>query len=528
MNFVLLPAHQDETVLGYMMRACKASGFQSLKLAAQYFFNLTAIQPPLFLPSNLNLFSERCKNVLGNSSNIIARHTVAPALIPFLSQTARTELLAHIKGAHGSKNPFMYLGFSNASTKPKLHQLFCLECIAEDLDQVGFPYWKRYHQFPLLSICPKHGTPLTSGCNECKYSQPNARYIKLPKFKCWCGKAIKPTYPTLTTARAFNAAWRISCTVTELLHSPLHLGVTPELVGFSYRLALIASGLTRGSAVAVSTLEERFRAHFTDEFLLSCGSSLTGQRTWLAASLSLRRAPASVIRNALLIDFFFGSLDTFKKELVVASRELHAVPSDRKIRRKNILQCGSDTETERRRSQHRNRLTKFLQVSPYASRTEFQIAFGASALWLREHDAAWYNEALPPKAKTCGRPREYRAAYLEKMDISLFEHVRKRYQTSRNEENRPSRTTLRSLLIGHSRANEFQRLKKYLPRTSSLVRKLVESTNEYKQRLAVWLATHPKAAPPDVDPITYARQASGIGVQKIALLLNSRSKGLVE
>jgi hypothetical protein len=528
MNFVLLPAHQNETVLGYTMRTCKASGFQSLKLAAQHFFNLTAIQPPLFLPSNLDIFSERCKNVLGNASNIVACHTVAPALIPFLSQVAREELLAHLKGTAGSKNPFMYLGFSNASTKPKLHQLFCLDCATEDIHQVGWPYWKRYHQFPLLSICAKHGTPLTAGCNQCKYSQPNARYIKQPKLRCWCGKATQPAYPAFTNEHALSAAQRVGRIVDELLRSPLDFSVTPELVDLAYRQALVASGRTRGTAVAISSLKEQFRAHFTDEFLLSCGSPLTGQRTWLATSLSLRKIPASVIRNALLIDFLFGSLDAFTGELSVARGTLNNPLDDGEIRRTNTCSVERCAEMERRRDRCRGRLKKFLWLSPNTSRTEFQTAFGASARWLREHDAVWYDEVLPRRPKRCGRSKDYRATYLGNMDKSLVVHLKRRFQMLCNEEIRPRRITLRSLLIGHPRANEFQRFKDHLPRTSSLISEVVESKAKYKQRLAVWLATHPAVAPLGVEPIVYARQATGLAVREIALLLNSHPESFVK
>lgn len=507
------------------MRVCKASGYRSLKFAAQHFFALTAIQPPLLLPSNLDLFSERCELVLGDSGNIISRNTIAPALLPFLSESARQSLITHLKGTGNTKNPFMYLGFANASTKSGLRQFFCLRCVEEDLDVVGWPYWRRYHQFPLMSLCPRHRIPLTAGCNECKFSEPTARYIKQPRLQCWCGKPNAPFYPKLQSKRALQAASRVTSVLHELLEFPLDLSFTREIIGLTYRKALAETDMQRGSHLAVSALEGHFESHFTDEFLLSCGSSVSGDRSWLANTLALREVPSSVIRNALLIDFFFGGVGTFKEALAQLGPDEARSYSSEGVKRKSKANPLSNTKADSERRQlYRQTLSDFLIATPETSRTVFQNAHGAKASWLRNHDSGWYNKTLPPRPKVGGRSKDERARYFSAMDESLAEHVKSRVRNFNNEEMRPRRMTQRSLLKGHSRANEFDKLKEHLPKTLSCLSETIESAVEYKHRLALWISTHPSGVPAEIDPIKYASQSTGLSIQKITDLLNTSTK----
>jgi hypothetical protein len=231
-----------------------------------------------------------------------------------------------------------------------------------------------------------------------------------------------------------------------------------------------------------------------------------------------------VVRNALLIDFLFGTLSHFKKQLSEYSGASGGATSCQ-VELPPRANAEDTLRLAERRAKFRATLLKFKKESPAGTRTDFQLQFGAAALWLRENDNQWYADVLPPIAHsneaTIKRAIEYRV----ELDNSMLKHVKQRLQSLSADNLRPRRLTASLLLSGHSWSNEYGRMKDDLPKTSLLLKKNVETAQDYKRRLALWLAVHPNVAPEGLDSLEYARISTGLPLYEITRLLRLTKRG---
>jgi hypothetical protein len=145
----------DELLLGYFGRFGFVNGYLDYLTAKKTIKNIFVnhfhkeYQYPLALQLAhiLNIEPEK----------IVANHT----LVPIMRRIDHQNIPSHNVGV------LKALEYSLA----KLNVCFCENCISEDLNFIGYTYWRRSHQIHGIDFCSKHGTPLMMATDE------NAHYL---------------------------------------------------------------------------------------------------------------------------------------------------------------------------------------------------------------------------------------------------------------------------------------------------------------------------------------------------------------
>lgn len=65
---------------------------------------------------------------------------------------------------------------------------FCVDCVRQDIDEIGMAYWRRSHQVAGVWFCPSHGTGLVAECQNCG---TELLFNQLPDTTC---RACKSEY----------------------------------------------------------------------------------------------------------------------------------------------------------------------------------------------------------------------------------------------------------------------------------------------------------------------------------------------
>lgn len=85
-------------------------------------------------------------------------NTIYPFFIPFLSEKEQEEVLKYFRRNNPKKlSKSLQL---ELITKGKKYIRVCKECIREDFDVYGEPYYRRQHEIELNKMCSKHKIPL--------------------------------------------------------------------------------------------------------------------------------------------------------------------------------------------------------------------------------------------------------------------------------------------------------------------------------------------------------------------------------
>jgi hypothetical protein len=140
-----LPPFPDEFVPGYCGRITLFNGPRK---------NQNWQKPNFIHFEGESLTKEKFLKILSNEVGIpydviIRQHTLAPALCAF-SKSATTKQFGDGPRQFGRR----VFGAVSASRR------FCCECTKEDLAFWKVSYWRRIHQLPGVSHCPKHQVPL--------------------------------------------------------------------------------------------------------------------------------------------------------------------------------------------------------------------------------------------------------------------------------------------------------------------------------------------------------------------------------
>lgn len=89
------------------------------------------------------------------SETALQRYVRAHTLLPFL----RAVTNHHADLYHGDPADFATIR-RNAMCLAQSGAVFCKDCVREDIESLGYSYWRVSHQLPGLINCAKHGSPL--------------------------------------------------------------------------------------------------------------------------------------------------------------------------------------------------------------------------------------------------------------------------------------------------------------------------------------------------------------------------------
>ncbi|WBY03589.1 TniQ family protein [Ramlibacter tataouinensis] len=503
------PIEGNEPIDGYLWRGVVHSSRSRMKGLVQHVVGRQAIQPPWIVPCNLEQICERLAPVFGSAQQLFDGHTLLPAHLPFVAEHARATLLDHVFKGERSPGIAAVAGLTGRAITSKPRMALCPICVREDL-LAGFPIWRRQHQLAGFGVCPFHDVELVAGCGRCHYSQPGSRQPQLPERNCWCGQPHQRAYPPQAPAHRKLLA-RLARSADALLAGAL-ANRTPTEIGAYYHLCAQESGFADGTRVKSPALVEQLRRAYPQEVLSRLNAALDKGQNWAAVCLGKKVAPNVLGRNLLLFDFF-GQRIPAQSEFERARLHAQELAAHQAARRPQVSPASPD-----RRQRNRAVLEAFRRAHPQATRAAAIKAHPGAVLWVREHDAPWYEQAFPSARRGGDRLGDQgRQRYWAEWDERTAAHCRQRQADLLAGKGQPKQITKSVLLKGCARANELAGdLLANLPLTRAALAAGVESRPEFQRRFALWILRQPD--PLGLDRVGLAARKTGLRIDEVDAL----------
>ncbi|HAR84951.1 MAG TPA: hypothetical protein DCR69_04410 [Clostridium sp.] len=249
-------------------------------------------------------FDYLCSNLPSNfiSENFFYNNTIYPLFIPFITTKKQENALTYFNGDYPDKiNKCLRI---SDITKAKTYIRVCKECIKEDFNIYGEPYYRRQHEIELNRICYKHKIPLYE-YTIFPYKVPRRYddyYTILSNLK-------EISIPQEFKERFLNIAEDINAIFTSNLDN-WNIEITKDKM---------FNKLSEKGYVTVNgtTLQQKFsqdlKKYHTDEFLNYIGYNFNVNEndSWVRHTTTRKKPVGNPLKFILVIRFLFGSFKEF-------------------------------------------------------------------------------------------------------------------------------------------------------------------------------------------------------------------------
>ncbi|MDR7867738.1 MAG: TnsD family Tn7-like transposition protein [Sporomusaceae bacterium] len=335
---------------------------------------------PLILPSNLEQF---CGKLPAGSTidpeYIIKSHSILRIFSPFVIQS-RMNL---IENAMKSKR-YVLVNTIVDGEKGYMseHLKFCSQCIKQDDNTFGEPYWHIIHQLRGVWYCHIHGTPLLNSTINVIHRTVNRIEALSDKVEQSQEQIIHRTkFIQPLTAIVHNFNWLLS-------NQEGYLG--REVINKRYRILLKEAGLlTKYDYLATDKCCLRLQETFPEYFLKECGF-LRDPRYWIYSTINPCKPVSQPLRHIALLVALGSSIEQFVDGFCIEDSNEKPERPLFKCRRLN-----SDSLKEKR-DDYRRRLICLIRLFPEASREQLVRVCQYWYRWLRINDTDWFNSNMPP------------------------------------------------------------------------------------------------------------------------------------
>lgn len=301
------PLLPDELFYSWLGRFSLLNALGSSKECIDQILGSRTIIPIIDLPTNLLSVQSRLDDWLPFQTldQLIDLGTLLPYHRPFLDDLrheAVREILVH-GGGQGMKSLMGRIA-NRFGANPSLR--YCARCVAESVARYGCPYWLRQHQLPGVTCCARHGVQLHSRATL---------QLRTDRHQFLIAPCRSLDFPQVC---ASDSQLRFASLSQKLLLSSLP-PLDPQLRATVYRHAVHDIGLGNhlgridyeGLAEAVRTWFSDFRGFVHRERLLAPTSK---PLAWVKDLIERPHRAIHPICHLLLIDFLFGSIDSFSKK----------------------------------------------------------------------------------------------------------------------------------------------------------------------------------------------------------------------
>ncbi len=235
------------------------------------------------------------------SQKFLHYNTIYPLFKPFLSTEKQEKALKYFKGNYPSKiNSCLQIG---EITKGRSYIRVCKECIKEDLNIYGEPYYRRQHEIELNRVCNKHLIPLYEYNifpyrisrrydNFCTVLSNSKEIIIPEKFK----KNFLNISEDINTIFILNLDnWSIENT---------NIKIATRLAELGFKLL--------NSMKSQREFAKVFKSYYTEEFLDYIGYNFDVNKdgSWIR-QITRQKPVADPLKYILLIRFLFGNFEKF-------------------------------------------------------------------------------------------------------------------------------------------------------------------------------------------------------------------------
>lgn len=310
---------------------------------------------------------------------------------------------------------------------------FCLECITDDWQKLGFPIYHLEHQLPAVGYCWIHEAPLYIGCAICGRRFLRAKAINMPGD---CPHHHRDHY-----IPAFNDLPRSSEPLLWLARASAHM-VRSGIEAESGLDALFAAAYERVPSTKYvgscncsdlsALVERRFGTHVLQWLNSSVGVNATTGSRWPQYILNRRKAEtknAPSLRLLIILGALFEDVPEFEENV---PRLLSIpIPEAKRMRGREV---GFD-DAKRGRQKHPGKLKRH-QVEASVKKFGINLRLASKALGVpltRYRSAIIYYEIAVPRVGRAFQwigERRYQAALKAARAGVRKEDITKRYNLS--------------------------------------------------------------------------------------------------
>lgn len=267
--------YEDELLISVLARYALREG-SSARDTMRSMFGPGQTTAVVDLPAGL---ATLCRNLGGSDAGLSPesvrdQHTLWPFYRPFLVEPHRSEVLSDMHG-HSGLAIHARCGILAARIPTPAYFRFCPACRADDVGQVGEPYWHRMHQLPGILLCPKHEIPLWDSALPRLLRTHRQRPVLLEETTEGVPIAVNPK----TMGHHRDLARHVTA-----LFSPIAQQFTPTTLQARYVALLVARDMAAHTGrVRQQDFRAAFYGYFGTEFLASlwCTVPSTDDQ-WLA------------------------------------------------------------------------------------------------------------------------------------------------------------------------------------------------------------------------------------------------------
>jgi hypothetical protein len=159
----------EETVYSVFCRIQARSGLHDKMIIGAFTDHINKAPVLAAIPGYLNRIASNVPNghPWQDPGQIISHHTALPYFLYFDAPKVR-KIWYEKAVTLNSRLLGLSLGFTMHQGQASCYQpRFCAKCAANQIESLGFSFFRRDHQLPSVYVCPDHGTVLSNGCRIC-------------------------------------------------------------------------------------------------------------------------------------------------------------------------------------------------------------------------------------------------------------------------------------------------------------------------------------------------------------------------
>jgi len=254
----------------------------------------------LYLPDGIERIAEQIPTSANlTAERFIADTTIFPLLKPFLAQDRAARLFSDMK--YGNPNIYNGVGFSHFLSSGQQRMRYCEQCVRDDADKYGEPYWHRLHQFPGVFACAAHGIALTESAVNISTVMNEYRPLKSAMDGLQVGFDSGMT--EMLAALARDAEW--------LLESESILSYYEHTRECYDRWLRVQGYRDQSGKTNTKRLAKDLADYYGQGLLLLFDAYNSGACTWLRRIVQQGSGFGNPMRHILLMRFLAGTADDF-------------------------------------------------------------------------------------------------------------------------------------------------------------------------------------------------------------------------
>lgn len=261
------------------------------------------------LPNHINELYQRLKHFdVKRPEALIKGHTLFRYYTAFVPETVQHEVFQTMLKGHKKGSLHLQTGIMPSTVSDFRYFRYCPDCIEEDIQLVGEPYWHLQHQIPSYLVCTKHYKPLQ---NSRVLYRPRNRHAYHAAHKSMLNSGFKARFNDYLSHHLLA----ISRETDFLIQNDLHF--SRNVLQRSYTNLLQQKGyITPLGSVRQKDLSREFINYYGSELLDLFQSSIKPfeEKCWLKAITRKHRKSLHPIRHLLFIRFLGESVQTLHKQ----------------------------------------------------------------------------------------------------------------------------------------------------------------------------------------------------------------------